>query len=166
VRSQVEATVRAVSPGGLTADQELRLNPDVQATLDRVLASPNVAQRIRQLGIQSAVIRSQIQDLAYMISKARDPSGRVSNQDVEHAATIVGGALMDPQSGDAVLGNLADRLVTEQNIREDMYRRTFPNARHTPAPDYNVQPSPMGAQQAPRVRKFIRGPDGEPVEVQ
>lgn len=60
-------------------------------------------------GISSAVLQSLTVDLAYALARSRDPGGRLSNQDVQQAAKIVGGE-GSPETRLAVLDSAFQRF--------------------------------------------------------
>lgn len=121
IRSQIEAGAKAA--GGLSARDEMRGSDpravEIRTTVDRVM-NENQQQfaALRQQGIDTAKIRALIEDLAYAQAKANDPSGRVSNQDVERAGRQVGMGLGDPVAMKSVLGDLRERTIQGQEIRE------------------------------------------------
>ena len=121
IRSQVESGAKAL--GGLSAKDELRGNDpqarEVAGTVDRVMKE-NATQfaALQQQGIDTARVRALIEDLAYAQAKANDPSGRVSNQDVERAGRQVGMGLGDPVAMKEVLKELRERTISGQEIRE------------------------------------------------
>lgn len=121
IRSQVESGAKAL--GGLSARDELRgADPqarEVAGTVDRVMQENSARfAALQQQGIDTARIRALIEDLAYAQAKANDPSGRVSNQDVERAGRQVGMGLGDPVAMKEVLKELRERTITGQEIRE------------------------------------------------
>lgn len=61
-------------------------------------------------GISSAVLKSLTVDLAYALARSRDPGGRLSNQDVQQAAQIVGGE-GSPETRLAVLDSAYHRFA-------------------------------------------------------
>lgn len=126
IRAQTEAATKLVSPGGLAAEVG---QPGMQQAIDgamtRLFNDQNFNVKAQQMGVQANILRSQIQDLAYTIAKAKDPSGRMSNQDVERAAEIIGGSLMDPAAGRQVLATVRQQIAAGQNIREEEYQRMF-----------------------------------------
>lgn len=121
IRSQVESGAKAI--GGLSAKDELRGNDpqarEVAGAVDRVMQE-NATRfaALQQQGIDTARVRALIEDLAYAQAKANDPSGRVSNQDVERAGRQVGMGLGDPVAMKEVLSDLRERTITGQEIRE------------------------------------------------
>lgn len=137
LRAQSEATVRLF--GGELATQAFS-NPENRAAVDgvmrQVFGDPQVTAKAQQLGINSAIIRSQVQDLAYMIAKTQDPSGRVSTDDIRRASETVAATIMDPQSSVAVLADLKNRVVTSHDIFERNTRAMYPrvNSGSAPAP--------------------------------
>jgi hypothetical protein len=168
VRAQTEAAVRQFAPGGIAAEVS---DPAVAQSLDgamnRLIGNPNFNSRAQQLGIQATVLRSQIQDLAYTLAKAYDPAGRMSNQDVERAAEIIGGAIMDPVAGRAVLQATRNQIVERNAIAEREYERMFGIAPVQPqgAPAAAAQPGAAPAQPAapaaPAAEVTATGPNGE-----
>lgn len=145
IRSQVEAATKLVSPGGLAAEYAAPgIKDAVDGAMNRLQTNPQFASRAQALGVQSTVLRSQIIDLAYTIAKAKDPSGRMSNQDVDRATEILGGALMDPVAGRQVLGTVKQQIAESQNIFEQEYERMYPGKGAQPgvaAPQPGVQPA-------------------------
>jgi hypothetical protein len=117
VRAQNEALSRMIA-NAPTKDQELQTNPTLNKTLDMIVGNSALNQTAQRLGIQSAVLRSQIADLAYSISKANDPGGRMSDQDIHRAAQIIGASLQDPVAARAVLQDLKVRLNENHNVWE------------------------------------------------
>lgn len=116
LRSQVEAGAKALGQPG--AQAELR-SPELAGTVDKVMRDNGAMfQRLQQQGIDTAQIRALIEDLAYAQAKANDPSGRVSNQDVERAGRQVGMGLGDPAAMKVVLGDLRERTIGGQEVRE------------------------------------------------
>lgn len=153
LRAQFEATARLV--GGTTAAQDFA-DPGIQQALGQatnfVFGNTGWNARAQQLGIDSGKMRSQIQDLAFAIAKAQDPSGRVSIDDVRRAAETIGASLMDPRAADAVLGDLNDRVEENMAIRERVTRQTFSRMGGAPAP----QPGQPAAPAAPPAGGVIR----------
>lgn len=156
VRSQFEAAVRL--KGGLSRDQDMSTNIPAQTALEDVFRNPTFVQRAQSLGIQSAVLRANIVDLAYTIAKAKDPGGRMSDQDINRAADIIGGSLMDPKSALAVLGELKTSLDSDHQIWE----QEFSNVRGGGGAQ-SAQPAPAGGNTRIRME---RGPDGQLRRVQ
>lgn len=160
IRSQVEAGARLL--GGSTLNEDLKtdgsLGQSLNVVTDAIASRPDAVARMQSLGIDSATLRSRIGDLAYMIAKARDPSGRMSNQDVEKAADSIGAALMDPKAGVAVLQDLDKGLADSQRIREEEITRIRSERRGRMG----------GAPSAPTkpIQQWGRGPDGKPMRVQ
>lgn len=136
IRSQVESGAKAI--GGLSAKDELRgVDPqaqEVKGAVDRVMQE-NQAKfaALQQQGIDTARIRALIEDLAYAQAKANDPSGRVSNQDVERAGRQVGMGLGDPIAMKEVLTDLRERTISGQEIRERNSQAFLKNGRTLPA---------------------------------
>lgn len=129
IRSQLEAVTRFA--GGETVQQAFNRPEIAQSLNDNVTGmfrNEQFNERVRQLGIDNAKIQSQVIDLAYMIAKATDPGGRMSNQDIENATRVVMGSILDPQSGVAVLQDLKARLVRNQQIYESNLARLYPQA--------------------------------------
>lgn len=62
--------------------------------------------------IKDQIIQAKTLDLAFMFAKARDPSGRLSNQDVNQAIQIVSGS-GDPRARLAVLDSAANSMVRQ-----------------------------------------------------
>jgi hypothetical protein len=130
IRAQSEASVRLF--GGELKDQAFS-SPENRAAVDSVMHSvfgnPAVSQKAQALGINSAIIRSQVQDLAYMYAKTQDPSGRVGVDDIRRASETVGTMIQDPAAGRAVLKDLKDRVVSSHDIVERNTRAMFPTVR-------------------------------------
>lgn len=127
VRAQFDAISRLA--GGTSSQAEFAqpgLTAAIGQATNAVFANPQWNARAQQLGIDSGKMRSQIQDLAYAIAKAQDPSGRVSVDDVRRATETVGASLMDPTAASAVLLDLRDRVEMNQGIRETATRRMYP----------------------------------------
>jgi hypothetical protein len=120
VRAQAEAAFGLI--GAKTADQDLAADTAEGGTMGRGIMSH--AQRIsddlsrRNIPITSGAIRSQIQSLAYLIAKTNDPSGRMSNQDVDRAAEILGASSMDPKAVQQILIGLRDQIVSNHLTQE------------------------------------------------
>lgn len=127
-------------------------------------AAMSLAPRASQLGISADVLASQLMDTAYVIAKAKDPQGRITQHDIADAQRIVGGS-MDPNSRVAVLDDLKNRLVTLHGIREEETRRMYPNL---PAAEGAVPglDAPMTPAASSAVKRFERGPDGQLRRVQ
>lgn len=145
MRSQVEAVTRAA--GGSSFNQEVSSNPQLPGVLDNIMRNGPLVEQARQLGIESAVLRSQIVDLAYTVAKAKDPSGRMSNQDVERAAEIIGASLMDPTAARKVLGELRGQLVEGHTIYTEEVNRVRRPGAAAPASAPTAAPSqedPLG----------------------
>lgn len=116
IRSQVESGAKAL--GGLSAREELRA-PEIAGSVDKVMQeNAQLFTQLRQQGIDTAKIRSLIEDLAYAQAKANDPNGRMSNQDIERAGRQVGMGLGDPGAMKQVLTDLRERTINGQEIRE------------------------------------------------
>ena len=151
IRSQLEAVTRFV--GGETVQQAIS-RPDIANSLnqnmDNLFRNERFNERVRALGIDNAKIQSQVIDLAYMIAKAQDPGGRMSNQDIENASRVVMGSILDPMSGIAVLQDLKGRLAQNQKIFESNLMRLYPQAARNMAarPNASVETS-TGAPTAP-----------------
>lgn len=143
IRAQAEAASKLLSPGGLAAEASVPgFKEAVDGAMSKLQANPEFAQRAQALGVQANVLRSQIVDLAYTIAKAKDPSGRMSNQDIDRASEILGGALMDPVAGRQVLGTVRQQIMEQQNIFEQEYERMYPGKGAQP-----TGPAPAGAPQ-------------------
>ena len=143
IRAQAEAASKLIAPGGLAAEASVPgFKEAVDGAMSKLQANPEFAQRAQALGVRANVLRSQIVDLAYTIAKAKDPSGRMSNQDVDRASEILGGALMDPVAGRQVLGTVRQQIMEQQNIFEQEYERMYPGKGAQP-----TSPAPAGAPQ-------------------
>lgn len=171
IRAQTEAAVKQFAPGGIASEVS---DPAVAQSLDgamnRLIGNPNFNARAQQLGIQATVLRSQIQDLAYTLAKAYDPAGRMSNQDVERAAEIIGGAIMDPVAGRAVLQATRNQIVERNAIAEREYERMFgiapvqaPGAPAAAAQPGAPAPAQPAAPAAPAAEPTATGPNGEKI---
>lgn len=152
IRSQVEAGSKAI--GGMSAKDEMRGNDpravEVRQTLDKVMSENQVTFKALQAqGIDTARIRALIEDLAYAQAKANDPSGRVSNQDVERAGRQVGMGLGDPVAMKAVLGDLKERTIQSQEIRERTSTPFLGSGKSIPAWDSPILRGRKGAAAAP-----------------
>lgn len=128
IRAQTEAAAKLLNPnGGFAVDVNA---PGVSAAVDgamtKLFSNPSFNQKAQSLGVEAVVLRSQIVDLAYTIAKAKDPGGRMSNQDVDRAAEILGGALMDPVAGRQVLSGVRAQILESQNIFEQEFERMYP----------------------------------------
>lgn len=167
IRAQTEAATKLMSPGGLAAEVG---QPGMQQAIDgamtKLFSDGNFNAKAQQMGVQANILRSQIQDLAYTIAKAKDPSGRMSNQDVERAAEIIGGSLMDPAAGRQVLATVKQQIAAGQNIREEEYARMWGNQGGAPAaspapsgPAPTPQGAPSGARQAPDGNFYVPDPN-------
>lgn len=157
IRAQTEAAAKLLNPNsGFAADVNA---PGVSAAVDgamtRLFNDQGFNAKAQSLGIEAVVLRSQIVDLAYTIAKAKDPGGRMSNQDVDRAAEILGGALMDPVAGRQVLSGVRQQILESQNIFEQEFERMYPGKGGQPngaappagAPQQAAQPSqPRQAQ--------------------
>jgi hypothetical protein len=121
-------------------------------------AAMSLAPRASELGIGADVITSRLMDLAYVIAKAKDPQGRITQHDIADAHRIVGGS-MDPNSRVAVLDDLKNRLVSLHNIREEETRRMYPNlpAGEAMAPGAQPPPAEQSAAPAPGARQASDG---------
>jgi hypothetical protein len=69
---------------------------DAEATQDatrynRVAGGPEAIRRIESMGIQSGIARGLILNMAYTLAKTLDPGGRLSDQDVEMAISMLAG---------------------------------------------------------------------------
>lgn len=157
VRSQSEATVRLL--GGELASQAFS-KPENRAAVDGVMTTlfgdPRITTKAQQLGISSAVIRSQVQDLAYMIAKTQDPSGRVSIDDIHRASDTVAGMIMDPSSSRAVLADLKQRINDSHDIVERNTRSMYPGVNRGAAPAAPVAPSQPAAEKWERVNGVLQ----------
>ena len=123
-RAQSEAASRAI--GGLSKDQAVE-EPGVKQTIDQVISSlnPALVSKLQTMGIDSAVVRSQIHDLAYVIARSQDPSGRISKDDVLRAGETIGASLMDPVAGVQVLKSLRGRIEQNWKIKDDTVRARY-----------------------------------------
>lgn len=139
-RAQAEAASTAI--GGLTKDQAVS-DPGVKQAIDGALISlpPQVVSRMQQMGIDGAIVRSQIHDLAYVIARAQDPSGRISVDDVRRASETIGASLMDPQAGVRVLADLKNRIQTNWKIKDETIRARYARPGAPPA----AAPAPLPA---------------------
>jgi hypothetical protein len=131
IRSQVEAFGRLAGGSGETVASALN-NPEIANSVDNavnnVFRDPAFNAKAQQLGIDSSRIRSQVIDLAYLIAKSQDPGGRMSNQDIDKAAQMVMGSVMDPKTAVAVLGDIKTRLNEGQAIYERNMGQIYPKA--------------------------------------
>jgi hypothetical protein len=158
IRSQTEAAVRLA--GGETFAQAFdpKANPanasSVDSAMNVLLRNPTVVNKMQSLGIDNALLRSQLQDLAYMDAKAKDPGGRVSNEDIRRSMETIAGSVADPTTGIAVLQAAKQRATTNMEIRERnidaMYRKPAPASAAQPAAPAQPQAAPLTA--APRRR--------------
>lgn len=159
LRAQMEATVRLA--GGTSAQQDFA-DPGMQQALGQatnaVFGNAAWNARAQQLGIDAAKMRSQIQDLAFAIAKAQDPSGRVSVDDVRRAAETIGATLMDPKAATAVLTDLHDRVEENMAIRERVTRQQYPKLRPgQPAAPQPAAPAAPAPAAAPSIRIDANG---------
>jgi hypothetical protein len=150
LRAQSEATVRLF--GGELSSQAFS-SPENRAAVDgvmqQVFGNPQITAKAQALGINSAIIRSQVQDLAYMIAKTQDPSGRVSADDIRRASETVAGTIMDPKSSVAVLNDLKTRVVQSHDIFERNTRAMYPGVNRGAAPAPAEAAQPATTQPAP-----------------
>lgn len=121
LRAQVEAGVRLAGGVGF-ADEVATVGPKVNIIL---ADNPQLVAKAQSLGIRRDVLHSQIQSLAYMISKANDPGGRQSDGDIERATAMIGGSLGDPDATTVVLNQLKHELIDNQAIREKTTETTY-----------------------------------------
>jgi len=165
IRAQFEAAARLAGGtdlrGELTGDPSL--GQSVTASVNKIFADPAFNAQAQSLGISSAILTSQISDLAYSIAKARDPSGRMSNQDVEKAAESVGASLMDPVAGRAVLAEVKNGLIQAQYIREETMKETYGTSKFPTTLNPGARPA---AAPAAGVVKWGRDANGNPVRMQ
>lgn len=130
--NEAAVQMRALSRAITQTDREqdvTREGSSVQSALDAA-TDQIFGDRFRQLqgtATNTAVMRSAIQDLAYAIAKAQDPSGRLSNQDVVAALQTLGAADGDPTVMSRVLDRVGSDLVNQHNTRVQTFRGTFPN---------------------------------------
>lgn len=167
IRSQFEAGAKALGQPG--AQEELR-SPELAGTVDRVMRENGAmfAQLQRQ-GIDTARIRALIEDLAYAQAKANDPSGRVSNQDVERAGKQVGMGLGDPVAMKEVLSDLRERTIVGQEVRERNTSAFLKPGQSLPAWNSTIMQNRRGAPTAPAAgapaaggeEVWVRGPNGK-----
>lgn len=146
LRAQAEAI------GGFTKDQAVS-DPTVASTVDTAMTyigqNPQLAARLQQLGISTAVLRSQIHDLAYIMAKQQDPSGRISKDDVLRASETIGATLMDPKAGIAVLDDLRGRMLENYRIKEQTIKSRYPSLRPSATGAQPAAPAPAAPQSAP-----------------
>jgi hypothetical protein len=149
IRSQVEAFGRLAGGSGETVATALA-NPEIAGSVDNavnnVFRDPAFNAKAQQLGIDSSRIRSQVIDLAYLIAKSQDPGGRMSNQDIDKAAQMVMGSIMDPKTAVAVLGDIKTRLNEGQAIYERNMGQIYPKAASNMR---TANPSPAGGGTPP-----------------
>ena len=155
LRAQFEATAGLFGGGGVTQESA---TPEVAQSLDgavkTLFGDARFNSRAQQLGIDTAIVRSQIQNLAYAIAKANDPSGRMSDRDVVAAMGEIGGSLGDPVAMQAVLMRVRERAIRSQKIYEDTFaplvrnRSGAPGA-PAPTPQVPTQPAPQTPPPAP-----------------
>ncbi len=157
MRSQYEAVARLVNPNDRGLQGELEAT-GVAASIDAVMRDQNLAATAQRLGIDHALLRSQITNLAYAIAKANDPGGRMSDQDIQNAGRIIGTSLMDPVSARTILQDLAVRLDQQQEIRERALRETYGDRVKTPL---RTGSGAAPASGAPREGATATGPNGE-----
>lgn len=155
IRSQFESGAKAL--GQASARDELSA-PEVAGAMDNVMRNNSVLfNKLQEQGIATAKTRGLIQDLAYAQAKANDPTGRVSNQDIERAAEQVGMALGDPVAMKAVLADLRERTIVGQEVRERNSSAFLKPGQTLPAWNSPIlqgrkgasQPAPAGAPQVP-----------------
>lgn len=160
LRAQAEATARLF--GGQLRDQAFT-SPENKATVDTVMASVFTPDRMalaQARGIDANIIRSQVQDLAFMIAQTQNPDGRVAKDDIHRAAETVGGLIMDPKTAVPVLDDLKNRLVAAHDIRERNTRQMYPGVKPVPGAPAAAAPSatptaPPAA--APSIRIDVNG---------
>lgn len=154
LRAQVEAGARLF--GSPDTKDTVFNTPDAQRAVDQaingIFSNTAINQKAAQLGVSSAIIRSQIQDLAYMTAKAQDPGGRVSTDDIRRAAETIGATIMDPKSAVQVLADLKQRIVQGQDIRERTLREMYPRLNAAPAAG-----APAAAAPPTRIRIDAQG---------
>jgi hypothetical protein len=134
-RAQAEALTSAM--GGETFGDVFSKPENVQAAnaaVNKVFGDKNLAARLKQAGIDSARLRSQIMDLAYVVAKVQNPSGQIGKADVEHALATTGGALMDPRLMIPVLKDLKARTLQAQQAHEEAIQSVYPRSNVLPAP--------------------------------
>ncbi len=120
-------------------------------------ATPASSPRAQSLGIDAARLRSMIEDLAYVQAKASGgPGDRLSSQDVERAARMIGDGLGDPVAMRAVLEDLKSRQLSQQERFENTYRQLYgdklkdvPMWQRPGARPRTAAAAPAGAQPAP-----------------
>jgi hypothetical protein len=72
---------------------------DISTNVDKYLESNSeLLQAMEESGINRAVLDGLSRNLAYAVARANDPSGRLSDFDVEISMRIIGAALTNPQS--------------------------------------------------------------------
>ena len=149
MRAQFEATSKLI--GGSDFASDVAANGGAVDNAVRTLFSDaNFNSRAQQLGVDAAMVRSQIQNLAYMIAKSNDPSGRMSDRDIAAAMQEIGASLQDPQAMAQVLGRIRERTIRNQQIFETTMApliRNRPGAPGAPAPQTPAPGAP--APQAP-----------------
>jgi hypothetical protein len=166
IRAQFEAATRL--KGGLTLAQEkasvLPSGQTVDATIDATIRNPKMVSAMQQLGVDAAVIRANITDLAYTIAKAKDPGGRMSDQDITRAGDIIGLSLMNPAAAREVLQELKLGLNADHQIWEQEFGRVRGGGtsnltdRGNTITGITVQDAPLPPPAAPQAQGAI--PDG------
>lgn len=123
-RAQAEAASKAI--GGLSADQAVA-DPGVQQSINEVMGrlNPALVSRLQQMGIDSAIVKSQIHNLAYVIARSQDPSGRISKDDVLRAGETIGASLQDPVAGVRVLTALKSQIQQNWKIQDETIRQRY-----------------------------------------
>jgi hypothetical protein len=133
VRAQFEAASGLV--GGF--DKQVSENPGLVNRVGQWLQSP----AIQRLGIDHAVLKSQILNLAYLTAQANEPGGRLNEADVDRAAQMVAASSQDPGTMIAVLSQAHARLGTNYSIR-DQHTRAMLGQNGATIPAWNLPPLP------------------------
>jgi hypothetical protein len=146
-RAQFEALGREFDLDGEIAESDAAVlaGEQSQAMFDGVAnaiqSNPQAMQRLQQLGVNSAILKSNIQDLAFIIAKAQgNPGDRLSENDVMRAARTIGANLQDPVAMQQVLADLKGRLNRMQVIRERNIHERRPGT-FTPRTDAPTAPA-------------------------
>lgn len=93
------------------------LNDDGTVNEKAMDLSPETISRLEKSAGQAGLAKSQTLQLAYIIARANDPSGRLSDRDVKTAEDMLGDTA-SPRAKGRILDDVKRRLISNYNIEQ------------------------------------------------
>lgn len=103
------------------------LNDDGSINESALEISQETASRLQRAAGQGGLAQSQTLQLAYILAKANDPSGRLSDRDVKTAEDMLGDTA-DPKVRAKILRDVQRRLISNYNIEQGSIAKSLGKA--------------------------------------